>query len=132
MKKSISAIAIGIALCLGSIIIAVISGAFDDPEPTAAPTAISQPTTTTTPTAKKTPQPNRILGDDLVHIGEDVPAGTYRVIETISDGCYWKKSNDAEGSDIIANDLPPGGRPQVVLKAGQWFTSKRCPDWLKK
>jgi hypothetical protein len=73
-----------------------------------------------------------IKGDDLVHIGEDVPAGTYRAVEAISGDCYWKKSKDAEGDQIIDNDIPAGGRPQVTLKAGQWFTSQGCPDWAKK
>lgn len=73
-----------------------------------------------------------IKGDDLVHVGEDVPAGTYRVATAVGGDCYWKKSKDAEGDDIIDNDIPAGGRPQVTLKSGQWFTSKDCPDWIKK
>lgn len=73
-----------------------------------------------------------IKGDDLVHVGEDVPAGTYRVATAVDGDCYWKKSKDAEGDDIIDNDIPAGGRPQVTLKSGQWFTSKDCPDWIKK
>lgn len=86
------------------------------------------PDHTSTPAAAKP----TIKGDDLVHVGEDVPAGTYRAVEAISGDCYWKKSKDAEGSDIIDNDIPSGGRPQVTLKAGQWFTSDGCPDWVKK
>lgn len=73
-----------------------------------------------------------IKGDDLVHVGEDVPAGTYRAVETVGADCYWKKSKDAEGDDIIDNDIPGAGRPQVTLKAGQWFVSKHCADWVKK
>lgn len=78
------------------------------------------------------PKAPSIAGDDLVHVGEDVPAGTYRAVTAVDGDCYWKKSKDAEGTDIIANDIPAGGRPQVTLKAGQWFTSHRCPDWAKK
>jgi hypothetical protein len=74
-----------------------------------------------------------IAGDDLVHVGEDVAPGVYRVVEPIDGGqCYWKKSSDAEGDNIIDNDIPAGGRPQVTLKKGQWFTSKRCPEWAAK
>lgn len=76
---------------------------------------------------------NLISGDDLVHVGEDVPPGTYRAESAItSDMCYWKKSKDAEGTDIISNDIPAGGRPQVTLKKGQWFTSQGCPNWILK
>jgi hypothetical protein len=77
--------------------------------------------------------PKTIAGDDLVHVGEDVPAGTYRAVVPIDGGdCYWKKSRDAEGENIISNDIPAGGRPQVTLKSGQWFTSQGCPEWAKK
>lgn len=82
----------------------------------------------------------QIEADTLVHVGEDVPAGTYRAVWDANAGeafgltgeCYWKKSSDAEGQDIIANDIVTGGRPQVTLKKGQWFTSARCGEWLKK
>lgn len=76
-----------------------------------------------------------IAGDDLVHVGEDVPAGTYRAVRAAGGGtdmCYWSKSRDAEGSDILDNDLVQGGRPQVTLKKGQWFRSQGCPEWRKK
>lgn len=74
-----------------------------------------------------------ISGDDVVHVGEDVPAGTYRT-RTVVDNqlCYWSRSHDAEGKRLIDNKLPTGGRPQVTLKKGQWFTSQGCPDWIKK
>ena len=77
-----------------------------------------------------------IKGDDIVHVGEDVPAGTYRAVEPVGDGtfdfCSWLKSKDAEGSDLIDAGGGAGGRPQVTLKAGQWFRSIGCPDWRKK
>lgn len=74
-----------------------------------------------------------ILGDDLVHVGEDVSAGTYRTHLEIEGGelCYWLKSRDAEGASIIDNGDPQGGRPQVTLKVGQWFSSQGCPDWYR-
>jgi hypothetical protein len=94
------------------------------------------PSPSATPKRSQDPDP-RIDGDDLVHVGEDIPAGTYRAVERISgdgpfDICYWSKSSDAEGSKIIDNGLPTGGRPQVTLKRGQWFKSQGCPDWRKQ
>jgi hypothetical protein len=75
-----------------------------------------------------------IGGDDLVHVGEDVAPGVYRAVAPVEGEltCYWRKSKDAEGSDIIDNDLPAGGRPQVTLKSGQWFESRNCPMWQSK
>jgi hypothetical protein len=88
------------------------------------------------PQVKPTPSPKPPLAvieeDTLVHVGEDVPAGTYRVPVGVDGDCYWMKSSDAEGQNIIANDIVQGGRPQVTLKSGQWFTSSRCGQWVKK
>lgn len=83
------------------------------------------------PTVKSSPT---VGGDDIVHVGEDIPAGTYRVRTAVAgdDLCYWKKTKDSEGQDIISNDIPSGGRPQVTLKKGEWFTSSDCPTWVKK
>lgn len=83
---------------------------------------------------KKTKQQSRIGGDDVVHVGEDAPAGTYRTAVPVQEGdfCSWIKSRDAEAQKVIDVGLPPGGRPQVTLKAGQWFTSRGCPDWVRQ
>jgi hypothetical protein len=98
-------------------------------KPAPSKTGIGAPTRTPKPVAT-------IKGDDLVHVGEDVPAGTYRAIDPIGDGpfdyCFWTKSRDAEGSDIIDIGSPTGGRPQVTVKAGQWFKSQGCPEWRKQ
>lgn len=76
----------------------------------------------------------KINGDDVVHVGEDIPAGTYRAAGDVAEGgyCYWQKSSDSEGQQIISNGAPQGGRPEVKLKAGQWFSSQGCPDWIKR
>ena len=64
-------------------------------------------------------------------VGGDFPAGTYRVTASVAGmDCYWLKASNAEGSDIVDNGLPQGGRPQVTLKKGQWFTSERCGTWV--
>jgi hypothetical protein len=77
-------------------------------------------------------RPPRIAEDGIWKIGDDFPAGTYRVTESVSGmDCYWTKSSDPEGEDIISNDVPSGGRPQVSLKNGQWFTTERCGVWEK-
>lgn len=73
-----------------------------------------------------------IHGEDTVHVGEDVPAGTYRTKDSADSGyCYWIKSSDAEANNIIHSDIVTGGRPQVTLKTDQWFKSQGCPDWYK-
>jgi hypothetical protein len=64
-------------------------------------------------------------------VGIDVQPGTYRTKEAVTDHCYWAILSDANGRDIIANDIVAGGRPTVTLKGGQFFTSNRCGDWIK-
>jgi len=149
LRWIIGAVAIVIGLCVvGGVIAGIAGGNKKQPsapaevEPAAEESGgaleseSSAPATTTAattapakPAAKPAPT---IAGDDLVHVGEDVPAGTYRVATGVDGQCYWKKTSDAEGSDIIANDIPSGGRPQVTLKNGQWFSSDGCPVWVKK
>lgn len=94
------------------------------------------PTSETPTVVTKAPVVNNakptIDGDDIVHVGSDIPEGTYRTNEKVSGLCYWKKSKDAEGQNIIANDIPQGGRPQVTLTKGQWFQSSGCPTWIKQ
>ena len=71
--------------------------------------------------------------DTPLKVGEDLPAGTYRVTASVSGrNCYWMKSSDSEGSNIVKNDVPQGGRPQVTLQEGQWFTSQDCGEWRKQ
>lgn len=103
------------------------------PTPTLPPPVPTAPTITDTPQDDE-PTPRTIGGDDTVHIGEDVPAGSYRAITGVESGagCYWQKSSDPEGQKIIANGLHDGGRPQVDLRAGQWFRSSGCPTWQKR
>jgi hypothetical protein len=101
------------------------------PPPTSvAPKAI--PSKTSTPTKTKAAPPS--VNDGMWLVGDDIPAGKYRVSVPVNstDMCYWAKLSDAESSDIIANDLPQGGRPMVTLKKGQWFETQRCGTWVKQ
>lgn len=67
-------------------------------------------------------------------VGVDIPVGTYKVIEPIKGDelCYWSITRTGtNGNDIVSNDLPSGGRPQVVLKKGQDFSTQGCGTWQK-
>ena len=94
----------------------------DSVSPSAAPT--SSPKAAVIPAAKIT--------QGTWTVGVDIPAGTYRS-SGVTSMCYWAiTKTGSNGSDIIANDLPSGGRPQVTLKKGQDFeTSEECGVWTK-
>lgn len=67
-------------------------------------------------------------------VGVDIPPGTYRTIADVGSSCYWeisKTGGDGGIFDIIDNDLPGGGRPQVSLQVGQDFKTNRCGTWQK-
>lgn len=67
-------------------------------------------------------------------VGEDVPAGTYKVNANIgADGtCYWSiTKSGSNGGDIVQNDLVQGGRPKVTIKKGHDFTTRDCGTWTK-
>lgn len=143
----VAGVAAAVFLALCGFGVATISAGGEPPIGTVSgtPTGSAIPSRSPNPPAKVAPAPApsktpvtaaTIGGDDIVHVGEDVPPGTYRAVEPIGDGtfdfCSWVKSKDAEGGDLIDAGGGAGGRPQVTLKAGQWFRSIGCPDWRKK
>ena len=65
-------------------------------------------------------------------VGQDIEAGTYKVTEAVPDDCYWEISTGEGGFDIIDNDLPGGGFPQVTLTDGQHFKSQSCGVWARQ
>lgn len=98
---------------------------------TTGPTPTATVTTTATVTAAP-PGPEAAFGDGVWVVGEDIKSGTYKVIESVTEGCYWSiTKSGTNGDDIISNDLPSGGKPKVTVKKGQDFTSEDCGDWEK-
>jgi len=93
------------------------------------------PVTVTAPAAPAAPPPGpgASVGDGVYVVGQDMQPGTYRVSAAVTDGCYWAiTKSGSNGGDIVQNDLPKGGFPQVTVKAGQDFDSERCGTWVKK
>ncbi|GAB3453673.1 hypothetical protein GCM10027436_54660 [Actinophytocola sediminis] len=71
------------------------------------------------------------IGEGDWAVGVDVQPGTYRTIQAVSGDCYWEINSDANGDDIVANNIVTGGRPTVTLENGQYFSTSRCGDWRK-
>lgn len=73
------------------------------------------------------------IGTGTWVVGKDIEAGTYRTADAVSSDCYWAiLQSGTNGSNIIQNDIPGGGRPSVTLAAGQDFKSNRCGNWTKQ
>jgi hypothetical protein len=132
------------SFCVAGTVIAMASGAGDTPKPSGntisvlplqeQPTAAPATHSVSPRTAVKAKPKVVTLADEDTpgQVGDDFPAGTYRTTASVAGlDCYWMKSSDAEGSNIVDNGLPGGGRPQVTLKKGQWFTSERCGTWQR-
>lgn len=82
--------------------------------------------------AEKTKAANTI-GDGTWTVGTDIEPGTYRASADVGSSCYWGiYATGSNGSNIVDNDLPGGGRPSVALSAGQDFKSSRCGKWEKQ
>ncbi|QDW29980.1 hypothetical protein FFF93_009520 [Arthrobacter sp. KBS0702] len=82
--------------------------------------------------AEKTKAANAI-GDGTWTVGKDIEPGTYRAAGDVGSTCYWGiYATGSNGSNIIENDIPGGGRPTVALSAGQDFKSSRCGKWEKQ
>lgn len=73
------------------------------------------------------------VSDGTWTVGKDIAAGTYRATADVGSSCYWGiYETGSNGSNIIENDIPGGGRPSVALSAGQDFKSSRCGTWTKQ
>ena len=144
-KVALIIVAVVLGLCGILSLTAVLVGGGDEnraarvaaaPEPTySVPDPVLPPgAEDPTPEPKPTKPTKPTIEDGVYHVGEDIAAGTYRLAEPVtnSDLCYWRKSKDAEGENIIDNDLAGVGRLQVTLKRGQWFETNRCGTWVKK
>lgn len=71
------------------------------------------------------------VNDGVWTVGLDIEPGTYRASD-VSSSCYWAiLRSGTNGDDIIANDLPGGGNPQVTIEDGQDFETVRCGEWTK-
>ena len=82
--------------------------------------------------AEKTKAANTV-GDGTWTVGTDIEPGTYRAAADVGSSCYWGiYATGSNGSNIIDNDLPGGGRPSVALNGGQDFKSSRCGKWEKQ
>ena len=72
------------------------------------------------------------VGEGVWVVGQDIEAGTYRATQPVSSSCYWEISTGQGGFDIIDNDIPGGGYPQVTLTDGQHFKLSSCGTWTKQ
>ena len=82
--------------------------------------------------AEKTKAANTVV-DGTWTVGSDIEPGTYRAAAAVGSTCYWGiYQSGTNGSKIIENDIPGGGRPVVTLSPGQDFNSTRCGKWEKQ
>lgn len=73
------------------------------------------------------------VSDGTWSVGRHIEPGVYATGAEVGSSCYWAiLASGTNGSDIIQNDLPGGGRPTVTLSAGQDFKSTRCGSWIKQ
>lgn len=94
---------------------------------------MTAPPVTVTPPPPPPPASGTSVSDGVYVVGQDMQPGTYRVTAAVADRWYWKiTKTGTNGADIIKNDIPGGGFPQVTLAAGQDFSTERCGTWVKK
>lgn len=77
-------------------------------------------------TAKK-----NTIGDGVWQVGRDIDAGTYRATREVGSRCYWSISNPVT-DDILQNDLPGGGFPEVTVSDGQQLKIANCSTFTKQ
>lgn len=71
------------------------------------------------------------ISDGVWQVGKDIDAGTYRATSEVGSHCYW--SVTVSGSDdIVQNDIPGGGYPQVSVSDGQQLKLQDCGTFAKQ
>lgn len=99
---------------------------------TASPAPVAATSAAPAAPTKAAPAPPATIDDGVWTVGEDFPAGTYKVSEAITQMCYWGIYKSGTNQDtIIQNDIVTGGRPSVTLKRGQDFKTSGCGTWVK-
>lgn len=69
------------------------------------------------------------VSDGVWQVGTDINAGTYRANTAVGSSCYWEISS---GGDILQNDIPGGGYPQVTVSDGQQLKMQDCGTFTKQ
>lgn len=72
---------------------------------------------------------NTIPGDGTFLVGKDVKPGTYRTTGPKSRSCYWQRSGDASGTNIIANDILSGPGVVDIRSSDVSFKTSGCANW---
>lgn len=71
------------------------------------------------------------ISDGVWQVGKDIDAGTYRATSQVDSDCYWEISTD-NGDNIIQNDFPGGGYPEVTVGNGQQLKISSCGTMTKQ
>lgn len=71
------------------------------------------------------------ISDGVWQVGKDIDAGTYRATSQVGSDCYWEISTD-NGDNIIQNDFPGGGYPEVTVGNGQQLKISSCGTMTKQ
>lgn len=77
------------------------------------------------------------IGEGTWKVGTEVAAGTYRT-PGAKDGivtlCTWQVSTDDDGQNIVTIDAVDSTKEpgRVTLKAGRYFKTSGCQDWIKQ
>lgn len=69
------------------------------------------------------------VSDGVWQVGKDIDAGAYRANDSVTNRCYWEVS---AGDDIVQNDMPGGGYPQVTVSDGQQLKLQNCGTFTKQ
>lgn len=62
-------------------------------------------------------------------VGKDIEAGTYRATSPVGDDCYWEVKS---GGEIVQNDIPGGGYPEVTVTDGQQLKISACGTFARQ
>lgn len=70
---------------------------------------------------------NTVPGEGVFRVGADMKPGTYR--SAGRGGCYYAVLGDANGNNILSNNIT-NGPALVSVAAGTFFETSRCSEWI--
>lgn len=72
------------------------------------------------------------VSDGVWQVGRDIDAGTYRATTEVGSRCYWSITVSGQSDNILQNDIPGGGYPQVTVSEGQQLKLMNCGTFTKQ
>jgi hypothetical protein len=124
---------LGLAIVAGAAILGVVVANTNGRGITTPPQVYTGPAANPPTTAAAT-SPAGLRTDGVYEVGPEIKPGTWKTDGRGTPGlggCYWSRNRDADGLDIIANNLSPGRQTMTVRAADGYVELSGGCTWQR-